>query len=238
MSQSYTNQLIGVISTHPKNQQNQHIFYRSSLDLLGLLLWFQKQSNGCYASTEWLARKLDITTRAVLKTLKKLEDAGLILRTRDGRKRVITCLVDRLPYPKRLKQKKKSSYKLKPIVHSSNSIYIEQEKHNSDADVDVVNALMREGVKAAVARSLAKQYSKQQIKAVINASRKDSSIKSKASWIVAGISKGWNCREYVEAPPKYQLFKRPTEPVDRSGYEAGIGLLKARIASLRKECIR
>lgn len=238
MPQSYINQSIGVISESQKKPQQQHKFYRSSMDLLGLLIWFQRRSDGCYASTEWLAKKLDITTRAVLKTLKKLEDAGLIIRSKDGRRRVITCLVDRLPYSKGSKQNSKSSCKPKSIVHPSKSIYIEQEKHNTDANVDVVNALIGEGVKPAVAYSLAKQYSKQQVRAIINASRKDSSIKSKASWIVAGISNGWKCREYVETPPRYQLFKRPTEPVDRSGYAAGIELIKARIASLRTECIR
>ena len=60
MSQ-YTNELIGDASTHQKNQQNQHKFYKSSMDLLGLLLWFQHRSDGCYASTSWLANKLSVS---------------------------------------------------------------------------------------------------------------------------------------------------------------------------------
>jgi biotin operon repressor len=134
MSQSYTNELIGVISTHPKNHKNQHKFYKSSMDLLGLLLWFQKKSDGCFASTSWLAEKLSVSERAVLKTLKLLEQAGFIVRSREGRKRVIICLIDKLPRPK---SKSKSSPIKRQKVHPSNSIYTEQKLHNTDTDVDV-----------------------------------------------------------------------------------------------------
>jgi biotin operon repressor len=233
MSQ-YTNELIGVASTHQKNHKNQHKFYKSSMDLLSLLLWFQKRSDGCFASTSWLAQKLSVSERAILKTLKLLEQAGLILRSREGRRRVITCLIDCLPQPKRPKSKSKSSAIKSQKVHPSNSLYIEQELHNTNTDVDVlVNALEKEGVKPIVARSLAKRYSKQQIRAVINACGKDSSIKSKASWIVSGLSKGWNLGSAIEEPPRYQLFQRPIQAPDRSGYKDGIRMIRERLGIVR-----
>jgi biotin operon repressor len=212
----------------------QHKFYKSSYDLLGLLIWFQRQSKGCFASTEWLAKKLDITTRAVLKTLRKLEDAGLILRTKDGKRRIITCLIEHLPQPKRSKPRRKSSPVPQSKVHLS-ILNRGTEIHNSKQDVDVlVNALEEEGIKPIVARSLAKRYSKQQIRAVINACRKDSSIKSKAAWIVSGLSKGWNVGSSVEEPPKYQLFQRPQQAPDRSGYKDGIAMIRERLGIVRR----
>ena len=108
------------------------------MDLLGLLLWFQKRSDGCFASTSWLAEKLSVSERAVLKTLKLLEQAGYILRSREGRRRVIICLVDRLPKPK---TKPKSSPIQQQKVHPSNSIYTEQKLHNTNSDVDVVSSI-------------------------------------------------------------------------------------------------
>ena len=201
--------------------------------MLGLLIWFQRQSNGCFASTEWLAHKLNVSTRAILKTLKKLEAAGLILRTKDGKRRIITSLVERLPQPKRLNPKRKSSPVPQSKVHPS-ILNRRTEIHNSKQDVDVVvNALEKEGIKPIVARSLAKRYSKQQIRAVINACRKDSSIKSRAAWIVSGLSKGWNLGSAIEEPPRYQLFQRPLQAPDRTGYKQGIHMIRERLGILR-----
>jgi biotin operon repressor len=230
LSTSYCDVCVDVNYISP----TQHKFYKSSYDLLGLLIWFQRQSKGCFASTEWLAKKLDITTRAVLKTLRKLEDAGLILRTKDGKRRIITCLIEHLPQPNRSKPKRKSSPVPQSKVHPS-ILNRRTEIHNSKQDVDVlVNALEEEGIKPIVARSLAKRYSKQQIRAVINACRKDSSIKSKAAWIVSGLSKGWNVGSSVDEPPKYQLFQRPQQAPDRSGYKDGIAMIRERLGIVRR----
>ncbi len=229
MSTSYCDVCVDVNCICP----TQHKFYKSTYDLLGLLIWFQRQSNGCFASTEWLAQKLNLNPRSVLKTLKKLEDAGLILRTKDGRRRIITCLIERLPQLKRSKPKPKRA----PVFLSKGHPSIlnkRTEIHNSKQDVDVVvNALEKEGIKPIVARSLAKRYSKQQIRAVINACRKDSSIKSRAAWIVSGLSKGWNLGSAIEEPPRYQLFQRPLEAPDRTGYKQGIHMIRERLGILR-----
>ena len=236
MSQSYTNALIGVTSTHPKNQQKQHKFYKSSMDLLGLLLWFQKRSDGCHASTSWLANKLSVSERAILKTLKLLEQAGLILRSREGRRRVITCLIERLPLPSRPNSKSKSTPIKRQKVHPSNSIYIEPKLHNTNTDVDVVvDVLKQEGIKPMVALSLVKRYSKQRIREVINASRKQSEVSNKPGWIIKALTAGWafDAEKPIE-PPRYQVFKRPSEPVDRSGYAAGIQMIRARIGMLNR----
>jgi biotin operon repressor len=232
MSQSYTNQLIGVISTHPKNHQNQHKFYKSSMDLLGLLLWFQKKSDGCFASTSWLAEKLSVSERAILKTLKLLEQAGFILRSREGRRRVILCLIDRLPRPK---SKSKSSPIKRQKVHPSNSLYIEQKIHNTNTDVDVVvDALKNQGIKPMVALSLVKRYSREKIRQTINASGKQSDVKNKAGWIVKALASEWTFdTERQPEPPRYQVFKRPSEPVDRSGYAAGIQMIRAKLGIVK-----
>jgi biotin operon repressor len=232
MSQ-YTNELIGDASTHQKNQQNQHKFYKSSMDLLGLLLWFQKRSDGCYASTSWLANKLSVSERAILKTLKLLEQAGLILRSREGRRRVIACLVDKLPKPK---SNSKSTPLKKQKVHPSISLYIEPKLHNTNTDVDVVvDVLRQEGIKPMVALSLVKRYSKQRIREVINASRKQSEVSNKPGWIVKALAADFkfDAEKPIE-PPRYQVFKRPSEPVDRSGYVAGIQMIRARIGMLSR----
>ena len=232
MSQSYTNELIGVISTHPKNHKNQHKFYKSSMDLLGLLLWFQKRSDGCFASTSWLAEKLSVSERAILKTLKLLEQAGFILRSREGRRRVIVCLIDRLPRPK---SKSKSTPIKGQKVHSSNSIYTEQKLHNTNTDVDVVvDALRDQGIKPMVALSLVKRYSRERIRHTINASGKQSDVKNKAGWIVKALASEWKFESgKIEEPPKYQLFQRPKEPVDRSSYTAGIQMIRAKLGIVR-----
>lgn len=231
MSQSYTNQVIGVISTHSKISQNQHKFYKSSMDLLGLLLWFQKKSDACFASTKWLAEKLSVSERAILKTLKLLEEAGFILRSKEGKRRVIICLVDRLPRPK---TKPKSSPIKRQKVHPSNSLYIEQKIHNTNPDVDVViDALKNHGIKPMVALSLVKRYSRERIRQTINASGKQSDVKNKAGWIVKALASDWKFESgKIEEPPKYQLFQRPKEPVDRSSYAAGIQMIRARIGML------
>jgi len=232
MSQSYTNQVIGVISTHSKISQNQHKFYKSSMDLLGLLLWFQKKSDACFASTSWLAEKLSVSERAVLKTLKLLEQAGFILRSREGRRRVIICLVDRLPRPK---SKSKSSPIKSQKVHLSKSIYIEQELHNTNPDVDVcIDALKKQGIQPIVALSLVRRYSRERIRQAINASGKQSDVKNKAGWIVKALASEWKFESgKIEEPPKYQLFQRPKEPVDRSSYAAGIRMIRAKLGIVR-----
>jgi biotin operon repressor len=237
MSQ-YTNELIGVASTHRKNDKNQHKFYKSSMDLLGLLLWFQKKSDGCFASTSWLADKLSVGERAVLKALKLLEHAGYIIRSRDGRRRVIVCLIDRLPSPKRPISKRKSTPIKSQKVHPSNSIYTEQKLHNTNTDVDVViDALKKQGIQPIVALSLVKRYSRERIRQTINASGKQSDVKNKAGWIVKALASEWKFdAERQPEPPRYQVFKRPSEPVDRSGYAAGIHLIRARMNALRTQC--
>ena len=231
MSQ-YTNELIGDASTHQKNHQNQHKFYTSSMDLLGLLLWFQRKSDGCFASTSWLAEKLSVTERAILKTLKLLEQAGYILRSREGRRRVIICLTDRLPRPK---SRTKSSPIKTEKVHPSNSLYTDQKLHNTNPDVDVVlDAMEKEGIKPMVALSLVKRYSKQRIREVINASRNQSEISNKPGWIVKALAADFKFEGgRVEEPPRYKVFERPSEPVDRSGYVAGIQMIRAKLGIVR-----
>jgi biotin operon repressor len=231
MSQSYTNELIGVISTHPKNHKKQHKFYKSSMDMLGLLLWFQKKSDACFASTKWLAEKLSVSERAILKTLKLLEEAGYILRSKEGKRRVIICLIDRLPSPK---TKHKSSPIKSRKVHPSNSLYVKQEIHNTK-DVDVIDALKKEGIKPSVCHSLAKKYSRERIREVINASRKQSDITNKPGWIVKALAADFKFEgRRAEEPPKYQLFQRPKEPFCRSSYVAGIQMIRARIGMLNR----
>ena len=232
MSQ-YTNELIGVASTHQKNDKNQHKYYKSSMDLLGLLLWFQRKSQGCFASTSWLAQKMEVSERAILKTLRLLEMSGYILRTKLGRRRVITCLIEKLPQYKSIQ--KSTCVKAKK-VHLSNSIYIEQKLHNTNVDV-VLDALVIEGVAPKIARSLVQKYSRGKIREAINACKRQSDITNKPGWIVRCISSNWQTSLQVcEQPPQYQIYKRPTEQVDRSGYRAGIELIKKRLATLRKEC--
>ena len=232
MFQSYTNQVIGVISTHSKFSQNQHKFYKSSMDMLGLLLWFQKKSDACFASTKWLAEKLSVSERAILKTLKLLEEAGYILRSKEGKRRVIICLIDRLPSPK---TKHKSSPIKSRKVHPSNSLYTEQKLHNTDTDVDVcIDALKKQGIQPMVALSLVKRYSKERIRQTINASGKQSDVKNKAGWIVKALASDWKFESgKIEEPPKYQLFQRPKEPVDRSSYAAGIQMIRAKLGIVR-----
>jgi biotin operon repressor len=232
MSQSYTNQVIGVISTHSKISQNQHKFYKSSMDLLGLLLWFQKKSDACFASTKWLAEKLSVSERAILKTLKLLEEAGFILRSKEGKRRVIICLVDRLPRPK---TKPKSSPIKRQKVHPSNSLYIEQKIHNTNPDVDVViDALKNQGIKPMVALSLVKRYSRERIRQTINASGKQSDVKNKAGWIVKALASDWKFDGgKIEEPPRYQLFQKPTQAPDRSGYKDGIQMIRERLGIVR-----
>ena len=233
MSQSYINEPIGVISTHPKNHQNQHKFYASSMDLLGLLLWFQKRSDGCFASTSWLAQKLSVSERAILKTLKLLEEAGYILRSREGRRRVIICLIDKLPRPK---SKTKSTPIRTPKVHPSNTVYIEQKLHNTNTDVDVVvDALKQQGIQPMVCLSLVKRYSRERIRQTINASGKQLDVKNKAGWIVKALASEWKFdAEKQPEPPRYQMFVRPKEAPDRSGYSAGIQMIRARIGMLNR----
>jgi biotin operon repressor len=228
MSQ-YTNELIGDVSTHLKNQ---HKFYKSSMNLLGLLLWFQKRSDGCFASTKWLAEKLSVSERAILKTLKLLEEAGFILRSKEGRRRVIICLVDRLP---KQKTKPKSTHINRQKVRIFNSLYIEQKIHNTDTDVDVVvDALKKQGIKPMVALSLVKRYSRERIREVINACSKQSGITNKPGWIVRALSSDFKfAGGRIEEPPRYQLFQKPTQAPDRSGYKDGIQMIRERLGIVR-----
>jgi biotin operon repressor len=197
------------------------------------LIWFQRQSKGCFASTEWLAKKLDITTRAVLKTLRKLEDAGLILRTKDGKRRIITCLIEHLPQPKRSNPKRKSSPVPQSKVHPS-ILNGRTELHNSKQDVDVVtNSLQEMGVKPTIARNLVTKHSKERIRTVINASRKQSDVANKAGWIVKALSLSWQFESKAEEPPRYKTFQRPIQAPDRSGYKEGIAMIKARLGILK-----
>lgn len=229
MSTSYCDVCVDVNCICP----TQHKFYKSTYDLLGLLIWFQRKSSGCFASTEWLAHKLNVSTRAILKTLKKLEDAGLIMRSKDGKRRIITCLIEHLPQPKRSKPKHKSSPVPQPKVHPS-ILNRRTEIHNSKQDVDVVlGALEQTGMKPAVARNLATKYSKERIRTVINASRKQSDVANKAGWIVKALSLSWQFESKVEEPPRYKTFQRPIQAPDRSGYKEGIAMIKARLGILK-----
>lgn len=229
MSTSYCDVCVDVNCICP----TQHKYYKSTYNLLGLLIWFQRRSNGCFASTEWLAKKLDITTRAVLKTLRKLEDAGLILRTKDGKRRIITCLIEHLPQPKRSNPKRKSSPVPQSKVHPS-ILNGRTELHNSTQDVDVVtNSLQEMGVKPAIARNLVTKHSKERIRTVINASRKQSDVANKAGWIVKALSLSWQFESKAEEPPRYKTFQRPIQAPDRSGYKEGIAMIKARLGILK-----
>lgn len=211
----------------------QHKFYKSTYDLLGLLIWFQRQSNGCFASTEWLAQKLNLNPRSVLKTLKKLEDAGLILRTKDGRRRIITCLIERLPQPKRSKPKLKRA-PVSPSKGHPSILNSRIEIHNTKQDVDVmVNSLQEMGVKPAIARNLVKKHSKERIRTVINASRKQSDVANKAGWVVRALSLSWQFESKTEEAPRYKAFQRPIQAPDRSGYKEGIAMIKARLGILK-----
>ena len=234
MSQ-YTNELIGVASTHQKNHKNQHKFYKSSMDLLGLLLFFQKKSDGCFASTRWLSTKMSVSERAILKSLKLLEQAGFILRSREGRRRVIICLIDRLPSPKRPISKRKSTPIKSQKVHPSKSLYTEQKLHNTNTDVDVViDALKKQGIQPMVCFSLVKRYSRERIRQTINASGKQSDVKNKAGWIVKALAADWKFEGgRVEEPPRYKLYKPPTSKADFSSYKNGIALIRAKIGIVR-----
>jgi hypothetical protein len=236
MNYCNTNELIGDTSTHQKKPQKQHKFYKSSMDLLGLLLWFQKKSDFCYASTKWLANKLGITTRSVLLTLKNLEAAGYILRSREGRRRVIICLIDKLPSPKRPNSKSKSSHVNKQKRHTFNSLYIEPKLHNTNQDFDVViDALKKEGIKPSVSHSLAKKYSRERIREVVNASKRQSDITNKAGWIVKALSADFKFEGVrIEEPPRYKAFERPKEICDRSRYVSEIQKIRARIDMLNR----
>lgn len=229
MSTSYCDVCVDVNCICP----TQHKFYKSTYDLLGLLIWFQRQSNGCFASTEWLAQKLNLNPRSVLKTLKKLEDAGLIMRTKDGRRRIITCLIERLPQVKRSKPKPKRA----PVFSSKGHPSILNSRtdiHNTKQDVDVVtNSLQQMGVKPAIARNLATNHSKERIRTVINASRKQSDVANKAGWIVKALSLSWQFESKAEEPPRYKTFQRPMQAPDRSGYKDGIRMIRERLGIVR-----
>jgi hypothetical protein len=90
-------------------------------------------------------------------------------------------------------------------------------------------------MKPMVALSLVKRYPKQRIREVINASRKQAEISNKTGWIVKALAADWtiDAGRPIE-PPRYQVFKRPSEPVDRSGYVAGIQMIRARIGMLSR----
>jgi DNA-binding Lrp family transcriptional regulator len=231
MSQSYINDPIDVISTHQKNQQNQQKFYKSTYDLLGLLIWFQKKHSNYFGTTQWLANKLGVTKRAILFQLSKLEKEGLIMRIKQANKRVIICDLDAI---KDHRSTAKISPLKKPKFHHPTSIK-GTGIHNTNKDVDVViGALKNEGIQPTIARSLAQRYSKQRIREVINASRKQSEISNKPGWIVRALSANFNFESgRIEEPPKYQLFQRQTQASDRSGYKAGIAMIRERLGIVR-----
>jgi DNA-binding transcriptional regulator YhcF (GntR family) len=206
------------------------------MDLLGLLLWFQKKSDRCFASTRWLSVKMSVSERSILKTLKLLEQAGFILRSKEGRRRVITCLIERLPLPKRPNYKSKSSPVKLSKVHPSNSLYTEQKLHNTNTDVDVViDALKKQGIQPMIALSLVKRYSRERIRQTITASGKQSDVKNKAGWIVKALAADWKFdAERQPEPPRYMVFQRPKENCNRSGYSAGIQMIRARIGMLNR----
>ncbi len=230
MSQ-YTNELIDDASTHQKNHQNQHKFYKSTYDLLGLLIWFQKKHSNYFGTTEWLANKLGVTKRAILFQLSKLEKEGLIMRIKQANKRVIICDLDAI---KDHRSKVKISPPKKPKFHPPTSIK-GTEKHNTNTDFDVVvNALKEEGIKPIVCHSLARNYSKQRIREVINASRKQSEIKNKAGFIVQALKSQWTFEgAKTEEPPRYKLYQPPTSKPDFSSYKIGVALIRAKIGILK-----
>jgi hypothetical protein len=85
-----------------------------------------------------------------------------------------------------------------------------------------------------VAFSLVKRYSRERIRQTINASGKQSDVKNKAGWIVKALASEWKFDGgRIEEPPRYQVFKRPSEPVDRSGYAAGIQMIRAKLGIVR-----
>ncbi len=230
MSQSYTNELIGVISTQPKNQQKQHKFYKSTYDLLGLLIWFQKKHSNYFGTTEWLANKLGVTKRAILFQLSKLEKEGLIMRIKQANKRVIICDLDAI---KDHRSTAKISPLKKPKFHPPTSIKGTEIHNTKDVDV-VVTALKEEGIKPIVCHSLARNYSKQRIREVINASRKQSEIKNKAGFIVQALKSQWTFEgAKTEEPPRYKLYQPPTSKPDFSSYKNGVALIRAKIGILK-----
>ncbi len=230
MSQ-YTNELIGDASTHQKNHQNQHKFYKSTYDLLGLLIWFQKKHSNYFGTTEWLANKLGVTKRAILFQLSKLEKEGLIMRIKQANKRVIICDIDAIKDHRSIA---KISPLKKPKFHPPTSIK-GTEKHNTNTDFDVVvNALKEEGIKPIVCHSLARNYSRQRIREVINASRKQSQIKNKAGFIVQALKSQWTFEgAKTEEPPRYKLYQPPTSKPDFSSYKIGVALIRAKIGILK-----
>jgi hypothetical protein len=85
-----------------------------------------------------------------------------------------------------------------------------------------------------VAHSLAKKYSKQRIREVINASGKQSEIKNKPGWIVKALAADFKFENgIVEEVPRYKLYQPPTSKADFSSYKNGIALIRAKIGILK-----
>jgi hypothetical protein len=116
-------------------------------------------------------------------------------------------------------------------VRILNSLYIEQKLHNTNQDVDVViDALKKEGIKSSVCLSLAKKYSRERIREVINASRKQSEIKNKAGFIVQALKSQWTFEgAKTEEPPRYKLYQPPTSKPDFSSYKIGVAMIRKRL---------
>jgi hypothetical protein len=232
MSTSYSDVCIGVNSAHQASEnfhQKNHRFYRSSLDLFGLLLFFHKRG-GFHGRTKYLASKMRVSERAIYKALDLLQENGFITRTKEGNQRLITCLITSLPVPPK-KQKVQSKAKAK--VQSLQ--YREKELRHNTNNVDVERALEETGVTPAVAHSLANSYSKQRIREVLNASRKQSGISNLAGWIVRALKVEFQFEGgRVEEPPRYQMFIRPKEAPDRSAYVSEIQKIRARIGILNR----
>ena len=89
------------------------------------------------------------------------------------------------------------------------------------------------GVKPAIARNLATNHSKERIRTVINASRKQSDVANKAGWIVKALSLSWQFESKAEEPPRYKTFQRPMQAPNRSGYKDGIRMIRERLGIVR-----
>jgi len=208
---------------HPKN----HRFYRSSLDLFGLLLFFHKRG-GFYGKTKYLALKMGVSERAIYKALDLLQEHNYITRTKEGKKRLITCLVTSLP-PLPKKQKVQSSAKRKV-----QSLPLEKKEliHNT-RDVDVLDVLQGLGMKPAVARDVASKFSRDRIRAAINQCKRQGNIKNQSGWVLKCLSSQWKIPTYEEEPPKYKEFVKPKEICDRSRYVTEIQKIKMRLGILK-----
>lgn len=230
MKTSYSDVCLDVNYVHQaseKFRQKTHRFYRSSLDLFGLLLFFHKRG-GFYGKTKYLALKMGVSERAIYKALDLLEEHNFITRTKEGKKRLITCLVTSLPL---LPKKQKVQSKIERKVHS---LPLEKKEliHNT-RNVDVIDALQGLGMKPSVARDVTSKFNRDQIRAAINHCKRQENIKNQSGWVLRCLCSGWKIETYREEPPKYQLFQRQTQACNREGYKAGIAMIRERLGIVR-----